>query len=162
MINYAMTAIARKSASRPTKALVKEGIVVGRVLDYGCGKGADVRFLSALGYNVMGYDPYHNPVEIQGKFDTIICNYVLNVIDDETVRKDVIDNILNLLNEKGCAFVTVRNDVIKNSKKWKPFKDGFLTGNNTFQAQLSVDHLRQLSGKNGINKSCSKYTMLQL
>ena len=73
------TAIERKKVSAPMKFLEDEGHLEGRVLDYGCGRGFDA---GALG--LESYDPYFFPEVPKGKFDTITCNYVLNVVDEET------------------------------------------------------------------------------
>lgn len=100
-----LTAIARKSLSQPTKYLIKQGLIVGKTLDYGCGKGYDC---DELGCD--GYDPYHRPGKIKGKYDTIYCNFVLNVIADPLERDAVIASILKLLKAKGTAYISVRND----------------------------------------------------
>ena len=39
-----LTAIGRNRRSAPAASLEKEGLIVGTVLDYGCGRGKDVDF----------------------------------------------------------------------------------------------------------------------
>jgi ATP adenylyltransferase len=51
------------------------GQIRGRVLDFGCGLGADVLFLRKNGFETIGYDPYYAPEIPEGRFDTILSNY---------------------------------------------------------------------------------------
>jgi len=103
----AKTAITRKSPSLPMKYLAKHKLLTGRMLDYGCGRGFD-----ADHFGMVKYDPNHAPVRPRGKFDTITCNYVLNVVDAETERK-ILNDIKSLLREGGTAYVSVRRDIDK-------------------------------------------------
>lgn len=102
-----LTAIHRTKASLPARRLKKLELIKGRVLDYGCGRGADVKFLRA-----SGYDPNQPKFKTRptGFYDTILCTYVLNVLP-ESKRRKVIDNILSLLTLNGTAYLTVRRDV---------------------------------------------------
>jgi 2-polyprenyl-3-methyl-5-hydroxy-6-metoxy-1,4-benzoquinol methylase len=53
--NSHLTAKERDRPSFPTRRLFSEGLVTGRVLDFGCGKGADVSFLQESGVDVTGF-----------------------------------------------------------------------------------------------------------
>jgi SAM-dependent methyltransferase len=99
------TAITRKTLSSPAKRLRDGGYLLGRVLDYGCGRGKDADELGC-----EGYDPHWRPSLPVGKFDTIMCNYVLNVIESDKVRRDVLADIAGLLTDDGVAYIAVRND----------------------------------------------------
>ena len=109
------TAISRRGPSVPCKFL-QSRLCFGyagelSILDYGCGKGADIRYLGRQGYNVIGYDPHHFPVTIEGiKFDIILCSYVLNVLPTHN-RQEVIDDIKEALAPDGQAYITVRRDL---------------------------------------------------
>ena len=100
-----LTAISRRTLSSPAKFLSANGLIKGRVLDFGCGKGKDCEELE-----IEGYDPHYRPQKPIGKFDTIICTYVLNVIEDETDRAAILDEISSLLNDGGASYLSVRND----------------------------------------------------
>lgn len=100
-----LTAIARRSPSKPAQKLDSLGLLAGRKLDYGCGRGMD-----AETYDMERYDPYYQPNMPDGQFDTITCTFVLNVIPDERERNDVIDNIRKKLTPDGRAYITVRRD----------------------------------------------------
>jgi len=99
------TAITRKTISKPAKWLDGAGYLQGRVLDYGCGRGGDAEWLGC-----EGYDPYYFPERPVGPFTTIMCNYVLNVVESECERRAILTRIDTLLGEKGHAYITVRND----------------------------------------------------
>ena len=108
--NSCLTAITRTKLSAPSKVLLDKGLLKGRVLDFGCGKGFDVEYLSGLGYNIQGFDPYYQPEKPIGKFDTIICNYVLNVLEPSE-WDSVLSDIKELLNNNGIAYIAVRRDI---------------------------------------------------
>lgn len=99
------TAITRKVTSAPMKVLHEKGLLIGRMLDYGCGKGRD-----AIELDMNGYDPYYQPTMPYGYFDTITCNYMLNVIESDVQRLLIVQDILYRLNKDGKAYITVRTD----------------------------------------------------
>lgn len=104
-----LTAISRKRASAPTRYLIDNGLLSGEILDYGCGRGADVNELERLGYAVCGYDPHYRPHMPSGQFDTVICNYVLNVLP-EAESGLVEAELFYRVKPGGTVFVAVRND----------------------------------------------------
>lgn len=109
-INQAFrTAIARKTLPRPTSLLLEKGLIQGKVLDYGCGKCHEI---NNSFFEAEGYDPHFRPDFPQHKYDTIICNYVLNVVEG-IERTYVVENIRNLLRPGGNAYITVRRDISK-------------------------------------------------
>ncbi len=133
-----LTAIARKNASQPTKWLNLRGHIKGTVLDYGCGRGADSRYLTESGFDVTSYDPYWNPIEVNGTFETVICNYVLNVVEPEEMTQ-VLANLTKF--SSGTVFVAVRRDLPREGAKgkgctqrWVECPEGFevVTENRTF------------------------------
>jgi ATP adenylyltransferase len=105
-----LTAQARRGASFALRYLLSQQLIQGRVLDFGCGYGADVAFLRRRGFEVSGYDPYYAPQPPQGKFDTILCLHVLDVLLPEE-RAHVLMAVSELLHPEGVAFFAVRRDV---------------------------------------------------
>jgi len=95
----------RTKISAPVKWLVLNGLVTGRTLDFGCGHGFDA---DQFGFDK--WDPNFHPDWPKGEYDTILCNYVLNVIEPDR-RKWVIDQIRGFLAKDGIAYFTVRRDI---------------------------------------------------
>ena len=108
--NSHLTAIKRTSVSFPTRWLMEQGLLQGRILDFGCGYGFDVEYLKGKGYDVCAYDKYYEPKYPEGKFDTIICHYVLNVLEPNE-QTEVLLQVSELLKPGGTAFFTVRRDI---------------------------------------------------
>lgn len=100
----------RASPSFPTQELLKQGLITGRVLDFGCGLGLDGRFLRDRGFEVTDYDPYYAPNYPSGQFETILCIYVLNVLLPEE-QSYVLMAVSELLSKNGRAFFAVRRDI---------------------------------------------------
>jgi hypothetical protein len=103
--NSHLTAIYRTDQSSPVKWLLRAGKLTGRVLDYGCGRGFDAESIFA-----EKYDPHYYPDMPAGRFDTIMCNYVLCTLEDERERRRVLIGIAAKLREDGLAYITVRSD----------------------------------------------------
>ena len=102
--NSHLTVKDRKWPSYPTKHLLAQGLIQGRVLDFGCGLGTDVAFLRAKGIDITGYDPHYAPAYPTGRFDTILCHYVLNVLLPEE-QIQVLMAVAELLKPSGRASV---------------------------------------------------------
>ena len=76
-----LTAIRRTRLSAPARYLLQHGLLKQRILDFGCGLGFDTDELRQQGFDITGYDCYYRPDYPDGKFDTIMCVYVLNVLE---------------------------------------------------------------------------------
>ena len=108
-----LTAISRRTLPLPTRWLTEKEFLVGKILDYGCGKCHSV---NNRHFKADGYDPYHHqdPKGIIHRlntnwYNTIICNYVLCVLERRE-RPFILEDIQRLLNKDGKAYVSVRND----------------------------------------------------
>jgi len=117
--NSKYTAKERRYHSYPTKYLHRNKLLSGNILDYGSGYGRDVIFLEKCGYNVSQYDPFYFPEKPKSLYDTIICNYVLNVLPIEK-QTLVLLEISRLLNPNGTAFFSVRRDVKQSGLRYNP------------------------------------------
>lgn len=109
------TAIKRKCLSTPMRYLREMLLLKGRVLDYGCGRGDEFLFLKHE-MNIEGYDPHFFPDKPVGTFDTITCNYVLNVVTPEE-EKEILSTTDSLLCPGGRAYVSVRRDIPREGKQ---------------------------------------------
>jgi len=83
------------------QTLARHGYFDGNysVLDYGCGKGDDVRELEAHGVDVLGWDPVHKPEHTPTKRDIVNLGFVTNVIEDSMSSKKLSKKHSHLLNE---------------------------------------------------------------
>lgn len=105
-----LTAKEREYLSFPAKFLLNKKLLVGDVLDFGCGFGKDVELLEAKGINIVGYDNHYFPKYPAKKYDTIICFYVLNVLMQEE-QANVLMEVSQLLKPTGKAYFAVRRDL---------------------------------------------------
>lgn len=105
-----LTAIKRTDLSVPARYLLQHDLLKGRILDFGCGFGYDTDELKRQGYDITGYDYYYRSEYPEGKFDTIFCIYVLNVLEPYA-QAEVMMNVSNLLSPKGTAYFAVRRDI---------------------------------------------------
>ena len=104
----------RVRPSFPIMQLLKQNCIIGRVLDFGSGLGIDFEFLKTKNIEITAYDPHYAPEYPQGKFDTIICNYVLNVLLPEE-QTHILMEVSALLKPQGKAYFAVRRDIKKNA-----------------------------------------------
>lgn len=105
-----LTAKERDMLSFPAKLLFNKNLLVGDVLDFGCGFGKDVELLKAKGISITGYDKHYFPEYPQEKFDTIICFYVLNVLLPEE-QANVLMELSQLVKPTGKVYIAVRRDL---------------------------------------------------
>jgi len=87
---------------------------------------------------VVDFDPNFSPNwdALEDRYNTIVSNYVLNVlIPEERVR--VIDEIAGCLTDDGIALISVRS-VGDSHLKGIPDHDGFRTSIGTFQKPFTV------------------------
>lgn len=105
-----LTAKERDTISFPAKHVLNKGLLMGEVLDFGCGFGKDVEVLKEKGIDIIGYDKYYFPSYPQKQFDTILCFYVLNVLIQEDQTK-ILMEISQRLKPSGKAYFAVRRDI---------------------------------------------------
>jgi hypothetical protein len=92
-------------------------------LDFGCGRGSDARLLG-----LHKYDPHFSPKMPAGRYSTILCNYVLNVVTSEE-EPAILASIKNKLAKGGVAYITVRRDL----------KVEGVTSKGTYQRNVKLD-----------------------
>ena len=136
--NSAKTAITRTKSSFPIKFLVDYGYLHGRVLHYGSGKDYKGTKLLETVASVTCYDPTFAPdksVLVNGVYNSIVCNYVLNVLP-YFKRRIVIEEMSNL---SRLAFITVRTDCVNGTIH----EDGVITKKGTFQKTYTKETLKE-------------------
>jgi len=102
------TAIHRQELSAPAEWLFQEGLLEGRILDFGCGHGDLARFLEG---DIEQYDPNWFPEKPEGKFDVVVCIYVLNTLRTRARRK-ALREAKSYVRHGGVLYVAVRRDVL--------------------------------------------------
>jgi diadenosine tetraphosphate (Ap4A) HIT family hydrolase len=127
-----LTAIDRIKLSSPVQFLLERDLLIGRILDFGCGMGNDVNLLHEKSLDITGYDPYYAPTYPDGKFDTIVCCFVLNVLMPEE-QADVLMNIAYLLKPGGKAYYAVRRDLKKEG-----FREHYVHKKPTYQCTVKL------------------------
>jgi len=85
-------------------------LLIGDVLDFGCGFGNDVKMLKAKCINIEGFDKYHFPEYLGKKFDLIICFYVLNVLLPYE-QATVLMELSQLIKPKGKVYFAVTRNL---------------------------------------------------
>ena len=141
-----LTAKERDSISFPARHLLKNNLLKGKVLDFGCGLGSDVNILKEKGVDVVGYDKFYFPQLPNEKFDTIICLYVLNVLQKEE-QTEVLLKVSQLLNSGGIAYFAVRRDV-----KFEGFRTHKIHQKQTYQCNVVLPYNSIL-----LNEYCEIY-----
>ena len=91
-------ALKRSELSLPMAAAIDGKILLPHQthLDYGCGRGDDVRFLQAMGFRSRGYDPYYFPQRVKTTADVVTLIYVLSTIEIPMVRCEVLISAYHL------------------------------------------------------------------
>lgn len=136
------TAMRRVSLSRPISLALSDELIgeTTSVLDYGCGRGDDVRRLRRLGHTAWGWDPNFAPdVELKPA-DLVNLGYVINVIQDPLERARALREAWSL--SRNVLVVSARLRWEEGSAPYVPQGDGFVTRSNTFQKFYSQEELR--------------------
>jgi hypothetical protein len=140
----ARTAIARTRAAAPIRVLLDRGLVRGDVLHHG--RGRDTHGSEAMrevARSVTDYDPNHapNPSALERKYDTVVSNFVLNVLPP-TERRLAIADIARTTRSNGNAYISVRAAGDANIRGARAY-DGVRTSIGTFQRGYTVAALRR-------------------
>ena len=127
------TAISRNSLSAPSKLLYQAGLANedSKFLDYGCGRGDDIKFLRELGISAIGWDPHfqNNPKNII-KSEIVNLGFVLNVIENPEERIETLKSAYKLATK--CFSVAVMLESQNDLAAAIPLNDGCITNIKTF------------------------------
>jgi DNA phosphorothioation-associated putative methyltransferase len=137
------TALSRDKLSVPLFLIAQRGYLNGdyTVLDYGCGKGDDLRELEQHGVDCIGWDPAHRPdVDLEAS-DIVNLGFVINVIEDRNERFQTLKNAYSYTNKMLIVSAMLGNESVY--ERFTPYKDGVVTARNTFQKYYSQGELQQ-------------------
>ena len=138
----------RYSLSRPLTLAMSHRLISpsSKVLDYGCGRGTDIRLLQKAGIHASGWDPHFRPEDPLRPADCVNLGYVLNVIEDPAERAATLQNAFQLAEK--VLIVAVRVEQALGDAP--EFSDGVLTKVGSFQKlytqQEFKDYLRAILG----------------
>lgn len=136
-------ALKRRELSLPMAATLDAGILLPHHthLDYGCGRGDDVRFLQAMGFRSRGYDPYYFPRTIKRAADVVTLLYVLSTIEAPVLRCEVIHRAYELTRQTlVISAITGRST----NHAGMVYNDGVITRWGTFEKCYSHTELKYL------------------
>ncbi|MEW7972782.1 MAG: DNA phosphorothioation-associated putative methyltransferase [Candidatus Thiodiazotropha endolucinida] len=136
------TAIDRNQLSSPMQILARHNYLNGEftVLDYGCGKGDDLRELEAHGIDVSGWDPVHFPDGELVNSDIVNLGFVLNVIEDREERNETLRSAWEYTDKLLIVSVMIAGESV--IRQFTPYKDGIITSRKTFQKYYSQAEIR--------------------
>ena len=136
------TAIDRNQLSSPMQVLARHNYLNGEftVLDYGCGKGDDMRELEAHGIDISGWDPVHYPDGELINSDIVNLGFVLNVIEDKGERAETLTRAWEYSDKFLIVSVMIAGESV--IRQFTPYKDGVITSRNTFQRYYSQSEIR--------------------
>jgi DNA phosphorothioation-associated putative methyltransferase len=135
-------AIVRPNLSKPIRLALEAGLFTPGVTiyDYGCGHGGDLQRLSKLGYTVNGWDPYYRPESPQTPADIVNLGYILNVIENQTERRQALVNAWSLTQK--ILIVAAQVLIDDSNRGWVAYEDGVITSRNTFQKYYEQEELK--------------------
>ena len=137
-----LTALSRNNLSAPMQCLARHGFLDGTlsVFDYGCGKGDDIRNLTANAISVSGWDLHYAPDQPKQVANIVNLGFVINVIENYQERIDALLGAYDL-----CLQVLVVSAMLfnQNALKGQVFNDGVITQRNTFQKYFTQTELKE-------------------
>ena len=127
------TAIKRTGASRPIRLALDDRLIRSEatVFDYGCGHGADLRFLTKQGISCSGWDPVHHSAAERKPADIVNLGYVVNVIENPQERVETLLDAWKLA--RRALVISARLSAESKNANFREFGDGYISKRDTFQ-----------------------------
>src|SRR4028118_2298462 len=136
-------ALKRNELSLPMAATIEGKILLPHHthLDYGCGRGDDVRFLQAMGFRSRGYDPYYFPHTPKRVVDVVTLLYVLSTVEVPILRCEALISAYQLTRQ-----ILVVSAITGRSTNHAgiAYNDGVITRWGTFEKRYSHTELKHL------------------
>jgi len=136
------TAISRDKLSVPMFLIAQRGFLNGSysILDYGCGRGDDLRELEANQIDCIGWDPVHKPDTDLESCDIVNLGFVINVIEDKVERIETLQRAYEFADKLIMVSAMLGNERVY--ERFKAYKDGVITSRNTFQKYYAQGELK--------------------
>jgi DNA phosphorothioation-associated putative methyltransferase len=137
------TALKRYDLSRPLRSVLAAGLLSKdeTILDYGCGRGGDVRYLSGQGFRCHGWDPVFAPTASCQPADVVNIGYVVNVIENSVERADTLRRAWALARRLLIVSARLKNEAPDHTVG-SAYEDGVITARGTFQKFFDQSELR--------------------
>ena len=138
-----LTAIDRKSLSSPMQSLYHHDYLDGQftVLDFGCGKGDDIRILCEHGVDAIGWDPVYNKNSDFKEKDIVNLGFVINVIENIQERNEVLQKAFQYATKLLVISAMLGGEsIVSRFNRWG---DGVITERDTFQKYYSQRELKE-------------------
>lgn len=117
------------------------------VVDYGGGSGLLARRLADRGFDAYSYDPYFDPVPLEGKFDLVTC---FEVFEHSSTPHETLDACINFMHTDSTLFFsTLAVDFLKHRAMDAAAEASYISPRNghiTIHTDRSVKELCKLHG----------------
>lgn len=142
--NRYKTAISRTDYSRPIRLALADGLIGSHstVLDFGCGRGDDVRNLRLGGIRASGWDPVHRTDGPLAPAEIVNVGYVVNVIEDPEERSRCLERAWSYA-ERALVVSARLTSETSASDSVASYGDGFVTSLQTFQKFFDQAELKE-------------------
>lgn len=137
------TAIGRTTLSRPVKSAVLDGLLAEGMsfFDYGCGRGDDLRILSAMGFSAAGWDPVYRSDAAHQAAEVVNLGYVVNVIENPAERRDALKRAWGLAERLLVVSARLAGEE-RTLAEPDDYADGVVTSRRTFQKFFEQQELK--------------------
>lgn len=130
-----------------------------RLLDHGCGRGADLEHYRIHGLDADGWDPhpdFGHTTEPADDYDLVTQAYVLNVLPDPWQRIQALQHAAKHLRPGGHLLVATRSPAeierFATDSAWTRHHDGYWSHptKRTFQKGIATEEIIQLAARAGL------------
>ena len=135
-------AIHRPNLSKPVRLALESGIFSEGTtfFDYGCGHGEDIKRICDRGFTSHGWDPYYRPKNELVKADIVNLGYIINVIESQTERREVLIKAWELAQR---VLIVSAQVLIADTRQGQiAYSDGSISSRNTFQKYYEQEELK--------------------
>ena len=136
--------MSRTDYSRPIKLALADGLIgpEGTVLDFGCGRGDDVRHLGLAGVHAKGWDPAYRPDAEASVAEIVNLGYVVNVIEDPLERAQCLARAWSFTERALIVSARLTSETPELTSVAE-YGDGFVTSIPTFQKFYEQAELKE-------------------
>ncbi len=134
-------AISRNDFSKPVRLAIEAGLLNPNetFFDYGCGQGGDIERVGKLGCTSSGWDPYYRPDSPLATADVVNLGYIINVIESQAERREVLIKAWNLTQK---VLIVAAQVLLAQGNSQIAYGDGIITSRNTFQKYYDQEELK--------------------